>query len=200
MEPRVFRPGVSNVTPIATPVALTPADDDGIVRGRETMRRRELVWGRVREPPAPLYNHQWYLTRLTVSLTSHVRGRGLGQVCVAPVDVVLDEARALVVQPDIVFVSTARLGIIDRRIWGAPDLVVEVLSARTARRDRTVKLGWYQRYGVSECWLVDHVNQQVEVLRLRATRRTRRTYRSGAVLRSGVLRGLRLPVIAIFEA
>lgn len=165
----------------------------------ETMRRRELVWGRVREAPAPVYDHQWYLTNLTVLLMAHVRKHNLGQVCVAPVDVVLDEPRALVAQPDLVFIARNRLDIIDERVWGPPDLVVEVLSPRTARRDRTVKLGWYQRYGVRECWLVDHVEQTVEVLRLRPERRTRRVYRAGAVLRSGVLRSLRLPVRAIFE-
>lgn len=123
--------------------------------GIETMRRRELEWGMVREPPAPFYDHQALVTRVAVLLDTHVRTRGLGDVVVSPVDVVLDARRALVVQPDVVFISTDRRSIVRQQIWGAPDLVVEVLSAGTARRDRTKKLRWYRRYGVRECWLVD---------------------------------------------
>ena len=60
---------------------------------------------------------------------------GLGRVLVSPVDVVLDEKKALIVQPDIVFISRERIGIVRDRIWGAPDLVIEVLSPGTRRRD-----------------------------------------------------------------
>lgn len=74
-------------------------------RQPETMRPMELVYGVVREPPAPNYGHQTIVTRLTVLLDEHVRAHGLGQVCVSPVDVVLDEERALVVQPDVVFIA-----------------------------------------------------------------------------------------------
>src|SRR5439155_13735254 len=96
------------------------------LRGPETLRRRELVWGMVREPPAPFYYHQRLVTDLTVLLQQHVRTHNLGQVCVSPVDVVLDQVEALVVQPDVIFVSNDRIGIIRDQIWGAPDLVVEV--------------------------------------------------------------------------
>jgi Uma2 family endonuclease len=169
------------------------------LRGRETMRRRELVYGMVREPPSPFYDHQRFLTNLTVLLTTHVRERALGDVCVAPIDVVLDRRRALIAQPDLVFVSTERLGIIDRQIWGAPYLVVEVLSPGTAKRDRTTKLGWYQKYGVRECWLVDPIDCSIEVIRLKARTMTRRKYGEGAVLRSGVIRSLRLRVREVFD-
>jgi len=172
---------------------------DEYLRGYETMRRRELVYGFVREPPAPAYDHQWYLTTLTVLLTSHVRDLGLGQVCVAPVDVVLDKSRALIAQPDLVFIAKDRLDIVNHQIWGAPDLVVEVLSPGTARRDRTVKLGWYQKYGAREYWLVDPITTTIEVIRLKPRSLTRRTYGEGAVLRSGVLRSLRLRVGEVFD-
>ena len=67
-------------------------------------------------------------------------------------------------QPDVIFVATERLDIIRDRIWGPPDLVVEVLSPRTAVRDRTMKLEWYRQYGVRECWLVDTRRRWVEVV------------------------------------
>lgn len=130
----------------------------------ESMRPMELVYGVVREPPAPRYGHQNLLTHLGALLDRHVREHRLGEVCVSPVDVVLDVDAALVIQPDLIFVSSERLSIVRDRVWGPPDLAVEVLSPRTAERDRTVKLGWYRRYGVAECWLVDISARCVDVI------------------------------------
>lgn len=134
--------------------------------GPEDLRRRELVWGILREPPAPLLGHQFVVTAATVLLRLHVRQHQLGTVCVSPVDVVLDEQKALIVQPDVLFVSNERAGILRDRIWGAPDLVIEVASRGTARYDRTTKLGWYRTYGVRECWLIDANTRVVTVVNL----------------------------------
>ena len=163
----------------------------------ESLSRMELVYGVVREPPAPRYGHQSIVTRLTVLLDMHVRQRALGQVCVSPVDVVLDEAAALVVQPDIIFVAQQRLDIVRDRVWGAPDLVVEVMSGRTAQRDRTTKLRWYRRYGVSECWLVSPRLYSLEVVPLAGS--SRRARCSGATIaRSIVLPEWDVPTDDIF--
>ena len=164
----------------------------------ETLRRRELEWGIVRDAPSPLYSHQALITRLVVLLDAHVRPRGLGHVVVSPIDVVLDAERALIVQPDLVFISTSRQSIVSRQIWGAPDLVLEVLSPGTARRDRGRKLVWYARYGVRECWLVVPTRREIEVHEFGECARIRRR---GArhVLRSGVLPDLRLSVRGVFE-
>jgi hypothetical protein len=88
---------------------------------------------------------------------------------VSPVDVVLNQQPPLVVQPDVVLVAKDRLSIVSDRIWGPPDLVVEVLSTGTAARDRTIDLEWYRRYGLGECWLVDARNHAVEVISLART-------------------------------
>ncbi len=73
------------------------------------------------------------------------------------------------VQPDLVFISRARSGII-RRGWirGAPDLVVEILSPTTAERDRGPKLELYRRQGVAQYWIVDPDAETVEVWRFDA--------------------------------
>src|ERR1044072_4318979 len=142
---------------------------DVYCRTPETLRPQELVCGWVREPAAPRYRHQFVVTHLTALLDRHGRERSLGQVCSSPIDVVLDRDAALVVQPDIVFIGAHRLDLVQERIWGAPDLAVEVLSRGTARRDRTTKLAWYARYGVAECWLVDITHRFVEVVDLRET-------------------------------
>ena len=108
--------------------------------GDETNRPFELAYGVVREPVSPTWQHQLVVGRVYQRLERHVSRYGLGRVAQSPIDVVLDRDRALVVQPDVVFVATERLSICKARIWGPPDLVVEVLSMGTARHDRTVKI------------------------------------------------------------
>jgi Uma2 family endonuclease len=152
----------------------------------ETLRPMELVYGVVvREPAMPSWSHQLVSARLTALLHAHVDELDLGRVT-SPVDVVLDAEAALVVQPDIIFISHQRMGIVRERIWGPPDLVVEILSPRTARRDRTVKLAWYRQYGVHECWLVDSRAQTVEIVDLTTTAPAR-LFRGEEPIRSYVL-------------
>src|SRR5450756_1169623 len=107
----------------------------------ETNKRRELTYGMVREPPAPFFCHQSVVLKVARMLCDHVEPRGLGRVGIAPIDVILDRDRALVVQPDVLFVAAERESIIRDQVWGAPDLVVEVLSAGTVARDRDEQLG-----------------------------------------------------------
>ena len=194
---------------------LTPASDDAIVvrgvmserfsvdgylAGRERMRPTELVWGIVREPPAPRYGHQSVVTRTVVLIDQYARTHGCGRVCVAPVDVVLDARKGLVVQPDVVFVSNARLEIVRDQVWGAPDLVVEVLSDATRRRDRTLKWRWYRRYGVREYWLIDTVDKSVTVAGFEPGRPARgRVCRGHAAVKSTVLATFDTPASAFFE-
>ena len=78
----------------------------------EDLRRRELVWGVVREPPSPFAQHQAVTTRIAALLYEHVQQHVLGTVLVAPMDVVLDTTSHLVLQPDVMFISHARAEII----------------------------------------------------------------------------------------
>jgi Uma2 family endonuclease len=164
----------------------------------ETTRRVELIYGYVREPPAPAYGHQDAVTRLTVLLHTHVETAGLGRVCVSPVDVVLDADQNLILQPDIIFVSAARTGIIRDRVWGAPDLVVEVLSPSSRRYDRVTKIAWYEQYGVRECWIADPDRSSVEVVTCVPPPLTRRMFQRDEVVQSGVLTGWHLPAAQHF--
>jgi len=159
--------------------------------GEETLNRQGLVWGSVVNEPAPTYTHQAIVTNVVLLIGDHAREHRLGLVCVSPLDVVLDEKKALVVQPDVVFVSNARAAILRNQVWGAPDLVVEVESPGTRRRDRIVKRGWYRRYGVREYWLIDPTAATVTVVELARPRSIRRRYRGQRRLQSVVLPGLR---------
>jgi Uma2 family endonuclease len=164
----------------------------------ETNRPQELRFGVLREPPAPGFHHQIIVGALYSRLERHTRRRKLGQLVLSPVDVVLDMTHALVVQPDLVFISRARLGIATQRVWGAPDLVVEVLSKTNRRHDSTTKVGWYKTYGVRECWLVDPDNRMIDVLDLTPPEHTVRVFFERQRVRSLVFPHLRLRGIDVF--
>ena len=70
----------------------------------------------------------------------------------------------LIVQPDLFFVSNDRAHIVTDRVWGAPDLVIEVLSPfpRIGSTDERVR--WFMQYGVRECWLLQQDERSVKVL------------------------------------
>ena len=165
----------------------------------ETNQARELSYGMVREPPAPFFSHQSLVLRVAKVWSDHVEPRGLGRVAVAPVDVVLDHDRALIVQPDVLFVSTARLSIIRDQVWGAPDLVAEVLSHSTKHRDRGEKLAWYRQYGVLECWLVDLYGDSVTVVDFTGSAPDSRVARGVDSIRSTVLPDLGLSAFGVFS-
>lgn len=167
--------------------------------GIEDLTRQELVWGAVVQEPSPWLQHQGVVTRAVVLVDQHVRERRAGLVCVSPIDVVLDEARALVLQPDVVFVSHERAGILRNQVWGAPDLVVEVESPGTRRRDRTLKLRWYRQYGVREYWLIDPQEAVVTVMALDGERVRRRRFQGNRRLVSPLLPGFHETAAAFFE-
>jgi Uma2 family endonuclease len=91
------------------------------------------------------------------------------------------------------------LHIIDRRIQGAPDLVVEVISLGTRRYDRGTKLKWYRHYGVRECWLVDPVGRDVEVVAFRPGRSRRTHSRGRRPIQSDVLPDIQLSAAQVFD-
>jgi Uma2 family endonuclease len=109
------RPAMTSLEYFNTPESLLPT---------------ELAFGTLQVRDSPSSSHQGAVGSFFVALREHVRTRSLGDVWVAPLDVVLDEAKALIVQPDLFYVSQDRADIVQRRVYGAPDLVVEVLSPR----------------------------------------------------------------------
>jgi Uma2 family endonuclease len=115
--------------------------------------------------PAPSTRHQRAVGRLHRALADFAEERDLGEVFLAPCDVVFGERTA--VQPDLLFIRRERLSIVtEPNIQGAPDLVIEVLSPSNASFDRETKLQVYARAGVRELWYVDPGARTAEVLNL----------------------------------
>jgi Uma2 family endonuclease len=92
------------------------------------------------------------------------RDQHLGEVLPAPVDVVLSSTD--VVQPDLIFLSAERRNLFtEDNVQGAPDLVGEILSEATRRKDEVTKRHLYQRFGVAEYWVIDPELETVKVYR-----------------------------------
>lgn len=157
-------------------------------RTPESVGPEELIYGAWRAAEAPTPRHQSIVFAFGVAIDRVANWFASGRVYLAPVDVVLDAGRHLVVQPDLVFISQARIGIVNERIWGPPDLAVEVLSPRPRIGELRERLGWFASYGVRECWLVHQDQRIVEVIEFAGRReRVRRVYRSHERMASAVL-------------
>jgi Uma2 family endonuclease len=173
--------------------------DEYLYDTEETNRIRELAMGVVREPPSPFFSHQRVVSRLAMFLGNHVDANKLGHVLVAPMDVVLDPAKNLVLQPDVLFVAAERAAIIRDQIWGAPDLVIEVLSPGSAAYDRTTKLGWYRQYGVRECWLVDPNESQLTIMDFTRALPVERVIRGVMTITSSILPDFPIRAVTLFN-
>ena len=136
---------------VALPRRYTVADYDLLP---EDGPRHELIDGVLTEMPSPTTLHQWISGLLFNAMFAVVMRDRLGRLFADPLDVELSDG--VVVQPDILFVSSARAEVIrDARIVGAPDLVVEISSPTTRDRDLIGKRNAYRETGVREYWFVD---------------------------------------------
>lgn len=134
----------------------------------EDGRRYEILEGDLAVSPTPILWHQELVVRLLTLLLRWIDAGAGGRVVVAPATVIL--AHDTVVEPDVFWISPERLPAIAKDVvCGAPDLIVEVLSPSTARRDRGIKARAYARHGVREYWLVDPDTQTVTILTLRGS-------------------------------
>jgi Uma2 family endonuclease len=124
--------------------------------------RYQLIEGELFMAPAPNMFHQSISGRIYRLLADFVERHSLGEIYYAPCDVYLSDHD--VVQPDVLFVARANLGILrEDGVHGAPDLVIEVLSPATAQLDKKSKRRIYARAGVKEMWLVDPLLLQIQV-------------------------------------
>ena len=130
----------------------------------ETNLPVELWNGEIIRSPAPHPDHQRIVRNFFRKLDQLVEPRQLGEVLFGPVDVVLTPRR--VVQPDVLFIEKTRLNIVGSHVAGAPDLVMEVISAGSWQRDRIEKVALYEQAGVAEYWIIDPDAAAIEVFAL----------------------------------
>jgi Uma2 family endonuclease len=126
----------------------------------------ELIDGEIIEKehsdlPGPKIRHQALSTRLVIGLGRHIFENGLGLLLHAPADVYFDAENAF--QPDILFVVEERVEALvqDDGVYGAPDLIIEILSPSTGYYDLKSKFQVYEKYGVQEYFVVDPKGDEV---------------------------------------
>ncbi|MCX8009543.1 MAG: Uma2 family endonuclease [Ignavibacteria bacterium] len=122
----------------------------------------QLIDGELIITPAPIPYHQQLCKKIFIELSKYVEREKIGELLFSPIDVFLSESETY--QPDIIFISNDRLNIIgEKKIEGAPDLIVEILSEATAYYDLKHKKRIYESSGVKEYWIVDPIEKSIEV-------------------------------------
>ena len=165
-------------------------------------KRHELIDGEHYVTPSPNTKHQSISSNLHFLIRAWLEGHPVGRIFFAPFDVVFTNFD--VVEPDLLYMSNDRAGQIltDKHVSGAPELVVEIGSPGTRKRDETIKRRLYERFGVSEYWVID---PDLELVRLYSSRdgqfeRPRElSAEAGDVLTTPHLDGLQLVLRKIFE-
>ncbi len=122
----------------------------------------ELLNGKIIEMPSPTPAHQRVARQLFKKMDAFVELNQLGELFFAPLDTVFDQTNTF--QPDILFISKSRSAIIEaKKIDGAPDLVVEILSDGNTAKEMSYKKYIYESSGVLEYWIVNLLKQTVTV-------------------------------------
>ena len=162
--------------------------------------RYELIDGELILAAAPLTTHQSLQARLGSRMELFAEYTDSGKVFFSSTDVVLSETD--VVQPDLIFISKERARIVaEEAVFGAPDLIIEILSPSTAARDMGYKRDLYERHGVKEYWMADVDSVWIRVLRLNAAGffEVVGTYGEGDTFTSTVLAGFTVDVSEVFD-
>jgi Uma2 family endonuclease len=123
-------------------------------------------YGALGKPPArhPV-SRDTLVSRLHTALDAYVTSRSLGRLW-AGVEVVLDQREHIVLQPDITFIVDGRESIVRDRVWGPPDMVLEVTSPLTHPGQLQERVAWFSLYGVREYWLVQPQPKNIAILEL----------------------------------
>lgn len=158
----------------------------------------EVLEGELLVTPPPGIEHQRLSRDLGFELLLHLRSNAAGEVLNAPVGVRLSDNN--VFEPDLLIVLRQHADRISKQaVMGPPDLVVEILSPGTARRDLGPKRAAYERNGVTEYWIVDPHRESIEVLALsEGTYQRHGLFQQQDTLTSRVLPSLEIDLSRIF--
>lgn len=160
----------------------------------------EIINGEEVMTPSPLWIHQIICDNLFRKIDRHVEQTGLGRLSSSPLDVIFEEGTNRI-QPDLLFIRKENMPVvITDWVRVVPDMVCEVVSTGTYRRDTITKKEIYEKYGVSEYWIVIPELKILEVFTIEAGKYTLFSYaESEGVVTSKVIDGLQIDLRDIFE-
>ena len=176
---------------------------DDFVKFPNDGKRHELIDGEHYVTPSPNTRHQRLVGRVFLLMGVWLEAHPVGQLFFAPYDVVFSDTD--VVEPDLVYLSNGRAAevLTPLHARGVPELVIEIASRGTRKRDETIKHRLYERAGVSEYWVVDPEIDAVRVFRREGDRFARPLELgrdAGDVLTTPLLPGLEIPLARVFAA
>jgi len=175
---------------------------DDFVHFPDDGKRHELIDGEHYVTPSPNTKHQRTSGTLYFLIRTWLEAHPIGQMFAAPYDVVFSEFD--VVEPDLLYLSNERAAqvLTPLHARGIPELVIEIASKGTRKRDETTKRRLYERVGVSEYWIVD---PEIDVVRVhrreddRFGRPIELSREARDVLTTPLLPGLDLPLARMFR-
>jgi Uma2 family endonuclease len=161
----------------------------------------ELIEGELVLNPSPITRHQQIAFKIALRIQTCFDDHGGGEVFMSPLDVVL--ADDVVLEPDVMVIRDERRSIVgEKNIQGAPNIVVEVLSDRTRRRDEILKRKLYERFGVEEYWIVDPAIDTVKIYRRSSesfVRVAEISTETGGTITTPLVPGFALDVNVVFD-
>jgi Uma2 family endonuclease len=175
---------------------------DDFVHFPDDGKRHELIDGEHYVTPSPNVRHQKIIGTLHVLIATWLEEHPIGQVFLSPLDVVLSDID--VVEPDLLYLSNERAAqvLTPLHARGIPELVIEIASKGTRKRDETIKRRLYERKGASEYWIVDPEIDVIRVYRREDAgfgRPLELSRETGDVLTTPLLPGLEMPLARIFR-
>jgi Uma2 family endonuclease len=193
-------PRGDEVRPAPTPSVKFTYED--LLNFQDDGKRHEIIDGEHFVTPSPNTKHQAVSTNLAAILWTYLQEHPIGAVFAAPLDVVFSDFD--VVEPDILYISRERAAVLtEKHVRGAPDLVVEILSPGTRKTDEATKRRLYERFDVTEYWVVDPELDAIKIYR-RVTGAFARVAELGAeagdTLTTPLLPGFAVSLAAVFAS
>jgi Uma2 family endonuclease len=132
----------------------------------EKLTLQHPVYGIVRSPFAPRpMARDTLVNRFHAALNAYVTAKSLGKLWLG-IEVVLERREGIILQPDITFVVDGRESIVSDRVWGPPDMVLDVTSPHLRSTARDERIAWFSLYGVREYWMVQPQDAEATILEL----------------------------------
>jgi Uma2 family endonuclease len=175
---------------------------DDFVHFPDDGKRHELIDGEHYVTPSPNIRHQRISGNLHLLIGNWLEEHPIGRLFYAPLDVVLSDID--VVEPDLLYLSNERAAqvLTPLHARGVPEILVEIGSKRTRKRDETIKRRLYERVGVTEYWVIDPEIDVARVYRHQGAgfaRPQELSREADDVLTTPLLPGLGLPLARIFR-
>ncbi|MBF0319890.1 MAG: Uma2 family endonuclease [Nitrospirae bacterium] len=158
----------------------------------------EIINGEEIMGPSPFGKHQDIIMNIIRTILFHLQKNDVGKLCVSPLDVILEDAINRL-QPDIIFIRKENLAIFQDWIRGVPDMVCEIVSPGSYRKDTAIKKKVYEKYKVPEYWIVIPELQTIEILTIENDRYETHSYAElEGIVTSKIIEGLQVNINDIF--